>query len=164
VKKSAGTPARTRRPLCVVGMGGSAGALDAFELYYRATPPDLRAACVLVPHLDPTHKGIMPEILSLLRTRTGHDFALYKRTTVYRRIQRRMGLHRLASLSQYTRRLQESPHEIDLLFKELLIGVTGFFRDPELFESLRARILTLLPGVADRQGFYRAWVTGCSTG
>ena len=66
----------------------------------------------------------------LLRARTGHDFSRYKKSTVYRRIERRMGVHQLPGMTEYIRFLQENPQEVDLLFKELLIGVTHFFRDP----------------------------------
>ncbi len=70
----------------------------------------------------------------LLRERTGHDFSLYKKNTIYRRIERRMGLHQIDRLATYVRYLHENPQELDLLFKELLIGVTNFFRDPAAWE------------------------------
>lgn len=312
-----------KRAFYIVGMGGSAGSLEAFEQFFRNMPPDSGAAFILVPHLDPTHKGIMPEliqrytgmkvfqatdgmkvkpncayvippnrdmsifgktlqllepsaprglrmpidfffrnladdqrenaicvilsgmgtdgtlglkavkerlgmamvqdpasarytgmpqsaidtgladfvappdrlpekltgymrhlsrvskakppidrsattaltkVLSLLRARTGQDFSLYKKNTVNRRIERRMSLHQVASISQYVRFLQESPREIDLLFKELLIGVTSFFRDPEVFESLKVRLSAQMPPIGERGRVYRVWIVGCSTG
>ena len=73
----------------------------------------------------------MLKIILLLRNRTGHDFSSYKPTTIRRRIERRMNLHQVKGPQQYLRVLQENPHELDLLFKELLIGVTSFFRDPD---------------------------------
>ena len=80
----------------------------------------------------------------VLRARTGHDFSLYKKSTLYRRIERRMGLHQLAHIGDYVRYLRDNPQEADLLFKELLIGVTRFFRDPEVWKQLRAEIFPAL--------------------
>ncbi len=104
------------------------------------------------------------KIVALLRARTGHDFALYKRSTICRRVERRMGLHQLGQPAAYVRFLQDNPHELDLLFKELLIGVTSFFRDPEAWEHLRDEVLPgMLRATGSRQ-MLRAWVSGCSSG
>ena len=103
-------------------------------------------------------------IILLLRNHTGHDFTLYKRSTLYRRIERRMGLHRIPKIAHYVRYLRENPAEAELLFKELLIGVTAFFRDPAVWEALRDEALPpLLRRTATGQAL-RAWVPGCSTG
>jgi two-component system CheB/CheR fusion protein len=115
-------------------------------------------------HLEEKTQSSMEKVVVLLRTHTGNDFSFYKRNTLYRRIERRMGLHQIAKMSGYVRYLQENPQELNLLFKELLIGVTGFFRDPEAWEYLRGTALPELlasrvPGQA-----LRAWVAGCSTG
>ena len=105
----------------------------------------------------------LEKILILLRTRTSHDFSYYKRNTLYRRIERRMGIHQIDRIATYVRFLQENPQELDLLFKELLIGVTSFFRDPETWRILREETLPAL--LASRPaGPLRAWVAGCSTG
>ena len=104
------------------------------------------------------------KIFALLRSRVGHDFTAYKAKTLNRRINRRMGLHRIESHESYLRFLRENPSEIDTLFRELLIGVTSFFRDPESFESLKTHGL---PDLFERIGddaIFRAWVPGCSTG
>jgi two-component system CheB/CheR fusion protein len=103
-------------------------------------------------------------ILVLLRERSRHDLSLYKPSTLLRRIERRVAVHGLGSLADYERFLRQNPQELDLLFAEMLIGVTGFFRDPavwnELKESVLAAVLTRrLEGVR-----LRAWVIGCSTG
>src|SRR5437764_3339662 len=79
---------------------------------------------------------VLQMIFILLRGRTGHDFSAYKRNTLSRRIARRMNVHQIQDPQHYVRFLQEQPHELDLLFKELLIGVTSFFRDPEAFDML----------------------------
>ena len=93
------------------------------------------------PPLSPEGKQPFAKILMLLRTRTGHDFSLYKQNTIRRRIERRMGMHNLEDPEAYARYLAGNPSEVHLLFKELLINVTSFFRDPEAFEVLKTEIL-----------------------
>jgi chemotaxis methyl-accepting protein methylase len=112
---------------------------------------------------DKTHSALEKAVI-LLRAHTGHDFSLYKRSTIYRRIERRMGLHQIARIADYVRYLRENSQEMDLLFKELLIGVTSFFRDPAAWKHLREEVLPAL--LADRSSgqALRAWVPGCSTG
>jgi two-component system CheB/CheR fusion protein len=108
-------------------------------------------------------QGSLEKILIQLRSRTGQDFSQYKKSTVYRRVERRMGLHQIDKLAVYARYLQENPQEADLLFKELLIGVTNFFRDASVWEQLKACIPALLAGMP-QGGALRAWTPGCSTG
>ncbi|MBU2493056.1 MAG: PAS domain-containing protein [Bacteroidetes bacterium] len=103
------------------------------------------------------------KIFILLRNHTGHDFSLYKQNTIYRRVERRMNVSQLDNLPNYIRLLQENPDEIENLFKELLIGVTNFFRDPESFEKLK-KVLTELVKNKPDNGQIRIWVPGCSTG
>ena len=106
----------------------------------------------------------MIRILMLLRTATGHDFSQYKKSTVGRRIERRMSQHDIDDMEIYARYLKENPAEIHTLFKELLINVTSFFRDPEAFVVLKQDILPqLLKGKPD--GYVvRVWVAGCASG
>ena len=109
-------------------------------------------------------EGPIEHIFGLLRQRTRHDFSLYKINTVHRRIARRMAIHSLATPAQYVEFLHRNPLEIDLLFKELLIGVTAFFRDPMVWAQLAE---TVLPELLERgitNKHVRAWVIGCSTG
>ena len=87
--------------------------------------------------LEEKDKSAIEKVLILLRSKTGHDFSMYKKNTLHRRIERRMGIHQIGRISSYVRFLQENPQEVELLFKELLIGVTAFFRDPEAWEQLR---------------------------
>jgi chemotaxis methyl-accepting protein methylase len=108
-------------------------------------------------------RGAVEKILILMRGRTGHDFSYYKKNTLHRRIERRMGIHQIVKTSSYVRFLNENPEELDLLFKELLIGVTGFFRDPEVWRLLRDKILPELLAHHPTR-LLRAWVAGCSTG
>ena len=103
------------------------------------------------------------KIFILLRTQTGHDFSFYKQNTIYRRVERRMNISQLDSLPNYIRLLQENPVEIENLFKELLIGVTNFFRDPESFEKLKKILMELVKNKPDNSQI-RIWVPGCSTG
>ena len=112
---------------------------------------------------DKTNSALEKAIV-LLRAHTGHDFSLYKKNTFYRRIERRMGIHRIDKIADYTRYLQENSQELDLLFKELLIGVTSFFRDGAAWEELGKSVIPAL--LASRPGgqALRAWVPGCSTG
>lgn len=103
------------------------------------------------------------KIFILLRAQTGHDFSLYKQNTIYRRIERRMSISQLDTVPNYIRFLQENPIEIESLFKELLIGVTNFFRDPESFVELKKALLELVKNKQEN-GRIRIWVPGCSTG
>ena len=111
--------------------------------------------------------GLPPEDLQrlfvLLRNRSGHDFSQYKENTIRRRIERRMNVQHLESLKGYVRFLQEHPEDLDHLFKELLIGVTSFFRDADAFEALIRALPELLSSRAEKQ-LLRVWVPGCSTG
>ena len=112
---------------------------------------------------DPSADTI-ESIFSLLRRKTRHDFSLYKPSTLHRRIERRMAIHGLPTLADYVRFLRTNPQEIDLLFKELLIGVTSFFRDAAVWQHL---LDVALPALLARRGSemkFRAWVAGCSTG
>jgi len=108
--------------------------------------------------------GTLEDIVALLRERSGHDFSLYKPSTLHRRIERRMMIHKLASLKEYAEYLEHNPQEADLLFKELLIGVTRFFRDPAVWQYLAETALPELLARRTKEESLRAWVIGCSTG
>jgi two-component system CheB/CheR fusion protein len=114
--------------------------------------------------LEERQLSALAKIFILLRTATGNDFSLYKRSTVLRRIERRMGLHQIDKLGGYVRFLRENPKEVELLFKELLIGVTSFFRDPAAWDLLKTQVLPALISSRPDRGTIRAWVAGCSTG
>jgi len=109
-------------------------------------------------------EGWMHKIYAVLRSQVGHDFSSYKRNTILRRISRRMRLNHISSHEIYVRYLRENPDEIDALFRELLIGVTSFFRDPESFEVLKTDVLPDLLGSLRTDATFRAWIPGCSTG
>src|SRR5436309_997611 len=101
-----------------------------------------------------------------LKKQMGVDFSGYKETTLIRRVNRRMALHRIEKLSQYARYLRNNKKEIEALFDDLLINVTRFFRDEALFRALKKRFLPALlkNKRKDRQPELRAWVPGCATG
>jgi two-component system CheB/CheR fusion protein len=124
-----------------------------------------------LPRLAPPDKDMgdkdqsaLEKIIILLRTKTGHDFTLYKKSTICRRIERRMGLHQITATPDYLRYLKENPQELDLLFKELLIGVTSFFRDTSVWEQMKNQVVRELFASRPKGGLVRAWVAGCSTG
>lgn len=106
---------------------------------------------------------LMPLICNLLRTQLGHDFSGYKRPTFMRRVHRRMQFLNLDA-SAYVNRLQTDQQEVSLLFHDLLIGVTAFFRDGDTFEALRKSIVPHLFAGKPKDGVVRVWVPGCSTG
>jgi two-component system, chemotaxis family, CheB/CheR fusion protein len=103
------------------------------------------------------------KIIMMLRSQTGHDFTQYKKSTVVRRIERRIAYHQLADFQAYVNFLRENPQELNVLFNELLIGVTKFFRDAEAFEVLGPRLKEMLKRKSNKEPF-RIWVAGCSTG
>lgn len=104
------------------------------------------------------------EILAILRTRTRRDFSGYKKPTVLRRVQRRMGLTRVSGLVEYARQLRQSPSEVTALADDLLIHVSGFFRDPQAWAALRERVIVPLVAAREIGATVRAWVTACSSG
>jgi chemotaxis methyl-accepting protein methylase len=130
------------------------------QAYLQRTPLAHTAEAALA---EKTQSALDKAII-LLRTHTGHDFSLYKNNTLYRRIERRMGIHQIDKIADYVKYLQENSQELDLLFKELLIGVTSFFRDPAVWEELRKKILPALIASRPDGHVMRAWVPGCSTG
>jgi len=113
--------------------------------------------------LEEKARSWMEKITILLRSHTGHDFTQYRRSTLYRRVERRMGIHQVTEIGAYVRYLQENPQELGILFKELLIGVTSFFRDAAAWEQLAKQLPALLAGRPAGSSL-RAWVAGCSTG
>ena len=106
----------------------------------------------------------LEKIIILLRTQTGNDFSQYKKNTLYRRIERRMGIHQISKISSYVRYLQENPAETEILFKELLIGVTNFFRDNAVWEEMKDHAIPSLLAKLPPGYILRAWIPGCSTG
>ena len=134
----------------------------ALVAYVRAAAGQRAALGGALPEVP---EGTLGEILEVVGQRTGHDFSGYKRSTLLRRLERRMTVHRLDDPAEYLRYLRDNPAESDLLFKEILISVTNFFRDPEAWQVLNEGPLRerLLAAVSEQREF-RAWVVGCATG
>ena len=116
------------------------------------------------PAVEGEALSALDHVVILLRERSGNDFSLYKTNTLYRRIERRMAVHQLVTMKDYVRFLRGNPQEIDLLFKELLIGVTSFFRDAGVWDTLRSESIPALLAQNPEGGALRAWVAACSTG
>jgi len=135
--------------------------LPAKLIAYRQHRPQIDRAGA---QLEGKLQGAIEKIVILLRSHTGHDFNLYRRSTLYRRVERRMGIHQMARIGDYVRYLQENSQERGILFKELLIGVTSFFRDPPAWAELSQRAIPALLASRPEGGLLRAWVAGCSTG
>ena len=106
----------------------------------------------------------MGAILGLLRERSKHDLSDYKPSTLRRRIQRRLGVHGLSTTAAYEKFVRDNPQELDLLFKEMLIGVTQFFRDAPVWQELKEVVMPALLARCAPGTRLRAWVVGCSTG
>jgi two-component system, chemotaxis family, CheB/CheR fusion protein len=113
--------------------------------------------------LDTKNNNAIHKVLMMLRSQTGHDFAHYKKSTITRRIDRRIAFHQLPDYARYVTFLRENPQELTILFNELLIGVTKFFRDAPAFDALTEQLLPLLRAKKDKEPI-RVWVAGCSTG
>ena len=137
-----------------------------FKYLLRFAPADSAITAGAGSAALPTgHKGdSLDDIFKLLQDRTRHDFSNYKPNTLNRRIERRMAIHAIETPALYAQFLRSNPQETDLLFKELLIGVTSFFRDSLVWQQL---IDVTLPELLSRRApgsSLRAWVVGCSTG
>ncbi len=114
--------------------------------------------------VEPRSTNALKRIFILLRAQTSHDFSQYKPSTIHRRIERRMAVNQIEAIDGYVKFLQQSPQEVEALFRDLLIGVTNFFRDPEVFKALEEQIIPKLFDDKPAGGVVRVWSTGCSTG
>jgi two-component system CheB/CheR fusion protein len=128
--------------------------IEYVRLRHSSPPEDL--------HSQLEESGML-KVLSTLRDRTQHDFTAYKKSTMRRRIQRRMNVHGMTESRDYAHFLDRTPFEVDALFKELLISVTSFFRDPEAYLALERHFARLIEQKPD-QGSVRGWIAGCATG
>ena len=114
--------------------------------------------------LAPKTENALRKIFVLLRAQTGHDFSQYKPSTIQRRIERRLAVHQIPGIGDYVKYLQKTPAEGEALFRDLLIGVTSFFRDPECFQKLEEQVIPQLFAGKGASAVIRVWVPGCSTG
>jgi two-component system CheB/CheR fusion protein len=109
-------------------------------------------------------ENALKKIFILLRAQTGHDFSHYKPNTVNRRIERRMAVQQIETLDAYASFMQHTPTEVTALFRDLLIGVTSFFRDPEAFKAVEEQIIPKLFAGKSADSVIRVWSPGCATG
>ncbi|HET7867840.1 MAG TPA: CheR family methyltransferase [Burkholderiaceae bacterium] len=116
------------------------------------------------PAPAPLRDGMLKKMCALLRAQTGHDFSQYKETTLVRRMERRMALRQIARSEEYLRFARENPQEVDALFRDLLIGVTNFFRDQEAFKVLEQKVIPGLLAHKTAHDALRVWICACSTG
>jgi two-component system CheB/CheR fusion protein len=137
-------------------LGRDAGIMDPPAV--ENTPPGVNSVVALRAAQD------WRDILSVLRIKTGQDFSNYKPATLRRRVERRLNVRGLTTLAEYARLLREDPHEPAALMKELLISVTNFFRDPEAFAALEARVIPALFERKRAGDQVRVWSAGCATG
>jgi two-component system, chemotaxis family, CheB/CheR fusion protein len=144
----------------VLGVTDIPKALSEFNQSANSSDPDSEAA------LENSSPDRLQEIIDLLRTKTAHDFRLYKKGTLQRRIERRMALSTIAAddMDRYLEFLRGNAGELNLLAKDLLINVTSFFRDPAVFDFLAKQIIPDLVRGRDSEEPIRIWIAGCSTG
>ena len=152
------------RNAIVAGLVDMVDAPEALPGKLIAFPRHLLPVVFEPVNVGPELQSALEKIVGLLYERKRNDFSLYKENTVYRRIERRMGLHQIETISNYARFLEQNPQEIDLLFKELLIGVTSFFRDPEVWDTFKQQGFQALFAAHPAGKTLRAWVPACSTG
>ena len=128
----------------------------------------LKHPCIRIIDANPTDKKDpafnLDQIFSIIQSKTGHDFSSYKTTTLNRRIARRMAVHQLNAFSDYVKVMAKDPSEPGRLVKDMLIGVTRFFRDGDAFETLQEKVLTQLVQSRKPGERIRVWVAGCSSG
>jgi two-component system, chemotaxis family, CheB/CheR fusion protein len=175
----------------VKGEGGMVMAQDPASTEYDGMPrsaiatglvdyqlPPVKMAAQLIAYVDqafghppvpsaetsPKVAGALKKIFVLLRAQTGHDFSQYKPSTIHRRIERRLAVHQIKGLDQYVKYLQQTPAEVDALYRDLLIGVTSFFRDPEAFKFVEEQVIPRLFSGKPAGSVIRVWSAGCSSG
>ncbi len=112
----------------------------------------------------PKTESAFKKIFVLLRAQTGHDFSQYKFSTIQRRIERRVAVHQIEAMDGYVKFIQQTPEEVEALFRDMLIGVTNFFRDPEAFNALEEQVIPELFAGKKTDATIRIWAPGCSTG
>jgi len=156
--------------------GMSRNAIATGLVDYELTPAEMPAQLMayvkhaylrppgLIANATQLNENALKKIFILMRAQTSHDFSQYKPSTICRRIERRMAVHQIETIETYVKYLQQTPLEVEALFRDLLIGVTNFFRDPETFLVLEQKIIPKLFEDKTAGAIIRVWSTGCSTG
>jgi len=142
---------------CVLAPAEIPAHLIAYTAHTFGNPPRLAMQ-------EPETMSAFKKVLVLLRAQTGHDFSQYKPSTIGRRIDRRLAVHLIETMDDYVKFMQQTPAEVDALFRDLLIGVTSFFRDPEAFKALEEQVIPKLFAGKLADAAIRIWAPGCSTG
>jgi two-component system CheB/CheR fusion protein len=160
-----GTAVNPSMPRNAIATGVADMVLPAEEIATRIAGI-ARGECHLPLHacLTTTLDEELQAIFALVKARTGHDFSAYKKNTVLRRIERRMAVNEAGGLRKYLAILEKNPREAQALCQEILIGVTGFFRDPEAFELLAREVIPSLFAERDPDDPVRIWHACCATG
>ncbi len=174
--KAEGGLALAQSPASTEFDGMPRSALATGLVDYELPPAEMGAKLIAyVPHalglpprntavLAPKSESALKKIIILLRGQTSHDFSRYKPSTLHRRIDRRMAIHHIDAVESYVKYLQQTPAEVEALFRDLLIGVTSFFRDPEAFKVVEEQIIPKLFAGKRADAVIRVWVPGCATG
>jgi two-component system CheB/CheR fusion protein len=116
------------------------------------------------PELAPAENTGLNLVFNLLRKSTGVDFTHYRQTTILRRIHRRMVVHKMEKIDEYVKYLQTNPAETKALYQDMLINVTSFFRNPKVFDALRAQVFSSIMKNRSAEGSLRIWTPGCASG
>jgi len=116
------------------------------------------------PELAPAENTGLNLVFNLLRKSTGVDFTHYRQTTILRRIHRRMVVHKIEKIDEYFKYLQSNPAEIKALYQDMLINVTSFFRNPKVFDALKAQVFHAIMKNRAAEGSLRVWTPGCASG
>ena len=151
-------------PRSVIATGLADYELPPAEMGARLADYAAHAFCKLLPRPVVNSGNALNKLFSLLRAQTGHNFSQYKPSTILRRIERRMAVHQLESIDVYVKYLQQTPAEVEALFRDMLIGVTSFFRDPAAFKALEEFVIPKLFAGKPADSTIRVWSAGCSTG
>ena len=173
--KSEGGMVMVQSPASAEYDGMPLSAIDTGLVDYILPPAEMPAQLIAylmhtsdthLPDVAPstTYENALNKIFILLRTDTGHDFSQYKLTTVNRRIGRRMAIHQIKTIHEYVKYMQQDPEEAKALFRDLLIGVTNFFRDKEAFEFLAEQVIPRIFARKEAGEAIRVWSPGCATG
>ncbi|MFW5684791.1 MAG: chemotaxis protein CheB [Spirochaetota bacterium] len=151
-------------PLSAIGTGIVDHVLPPEEIPGRIATLCANPATLMGPDEQPTSQSTVAHILLLVKRKTGVDLTRYKPSTIYRRIERRIGITQSESIGQYLELLRDDPAEVATLFKEILIGVTKFFRDADAYEVLQQKVIPEIVRQTPKDRPLRVWVPGCSTG
>jgi two-component system, chemotaxis family, CheB/CheR fusion protein len=174
--KAAGGMAMVQTPKSAEFDGMPVSALETGIVDYELPPNEMPQQLMnyvkrifLPPHatdntLPSKNDDALKQIFVLLRAKTTHDFSQYKPNTMVRRIERRMAVHQIDFIADYAKYLSQNPDEVDALFRDLLIGVTSFFRDPAAFKVLESDVIPRLFEGKKPGSIIRIWTAGCSTG